>query len=253
MNKIRRILIMLLFALIVVGVNIETANIKAASAKDFKGDLNAIYKNSESVKSSITFNKVNSKKVTAKIVVNGTNQGKFSGNIISKDTSQIKLDVGEKVQLKWKDKSTFTAKRPSGGFSDETITMSRLLCYALQDKTYTAKTKSSGTIYYSGNLFNKKDSYKLGAIRDVSFKGNKMIVKGSLIKASKKDYLYDTTKRKYCSNKKRTFNLTSKTKFYRIEEFTKIKISKSEIKKYRGLDMTIKVKNGKVEYVALSS
>lgn len=137
MNKLRKILVMLVFALVVVmGVNAKTENVKAASTKNFKGKLNTTYKNSEH-KSKITIKKVNSKKVSVKIVINGLDQGKYNGKIISKDTIQINLD-GEKVKFKWKDKTHFTAK-PVGGFSREAVQMVRLLCSSLNNIKYTAK------------------------------------------------------------------------------------------------------------------
>lgn len=177
MTKLRKTMMMLVFTLaVVLGTTAGTGNAKAATTKNFKGKLNVTYKNSKE-KSKITIKKVNSKKVSVKVVVYDIPYGPFHGKAISKDTIQIKLDGGEKIKLKWKDKTHFTSKRPSGGFTNESIWYVHALCSALNNTKYT-QVKKSSTVYYSS----KGNPYK----SVISIKGNKITVKGKLTKGTKK-------------------------------------------------------------------
>lgn len=228
---------------------------QAATTKNFKGNLNATYKNSE-WKSKITIKKVNSKKVSIKIVLdNNWTQGTWNGKVISKDTIQFTLDGGEKIKLKWKDKTHFTAKRPKGGFSGESVQMARRLCFSLNNTKYT-QVKKSSTVYYGANHIKRKDTDKWGVVRKITLKKNKIITTGSFRKASKESTL-NNGKGTYCKNKKRTFKLASNVKFYVWEGFDKIKLSKRDYtslcKNANGLFVILKVKNGKVVSVTFSS
>lgn len=59
----------------------------------------------DSVKSSLTTHVVNyNGAIIVKVVISDIPYGPFYGKVISKDTIRIKLDGGEKLKLKWKDK-----------------------------------------------------------------------------------------------------------------------------------------------------
>lgn len=205
MTKLRKMMMMFVFILaVVLGTTAGTSNAKAASTKNFKGNLNVTYKNSE-WKSKITVKKVNSKKVSVKVVVYDIPYGPFYGKVISKDTIQIKLDGGEKLKLKWKDKTHFTSKRPSGGFTNESIQYVHALCSALNNTKYT-QVKKSSTVYYSS----KGNPYK----SVISIKGNKITVKGKLTKGTKKSYSKVKGKVTKLKSATRTFNLANNVKFY---------------------------------------
>lgn len=205
MTKLRKMMMTFVFVFaVVLGITAQTGNAKAASTKNFKGNLNVTYKNSE-WKSKITVKKVNSKKVSVKVVVYDIPYGPFYGKVISKDTIQIKLDGGEKLKLKWKDKTHFTSKRPSGGFTNESIQYVHALCSALNNTKYT-QVKKSSTVYYSS----KGNPYK----SVISIKGNKITVKGKLTKGTKKSYAKIKGKVTKLKCATRTFNLANNVKFY---------------------------------------
>ena len=242
MSKARKIIMGVVFALIVVmGVSVGSSNVNAASTKNFKGNLNATYKNSE-WKSKITFKKINTKKVSVKIVINGINQGSYKGKIASKNTIKMKLDGGETINLKWKNKSSFVAK-PATKFSDESIQMAKLLCFNLNNIKYT-QIKKSNTVYYASHY-----DYNKNIKTTVKLKGNKLVVKGKLNKGTKKDY--GSVKGNTSTLKKatRTFKIDKKFKAYGYNGFDDkyYKESLSFIKTCgsNGLDFVITVKNGK--------
>lgn len=255
MAKLRKIMIGFVFTLIlVIGVNAESGNVKAASAKNFKGNLNATYKNSKQ-KSKITIKKINSKKVSIKIVLdNDWEQGTWKGNIISKDTVQFTLDGGEKIKLKWKDKTHFTAKKPKGGFNSESVQMARRLCYSLNNTKYT-QVKKSNTVYYSSIYKGKSEEGTAVCNSKISIKGNKVIVKGNLAKGTKRnggDIKGTATKLKKAT---RTFKLDKNIKFYGNggESPKPSRIPKNDaislINNSQGLESSpflLTVKNGKV-------
>lgn len=241
MMKLRKIMMGIMFALIVVmGVNAGTGDVKAASTKDFKGNLNVTYENSEG-KSKITFKKVDSKKVSVKIVVNGLNQGSYTGTVTSKNTINMKLDGGEKIDLKWKGKISFTAKAPKNGFSSESIQMARLLCDSLNNTKYT-QVKESDTVYYASQQNTV-----------IKLKGNNIVVKGNLTKGTK--YSSAEVKGKISELKKatRTFKLDKSFKACAYDGYygEYQKLSQKEMSSYMngksgGLYFVITIKNGKV-------
>ncbi len=250
MNKIRKFMMGFVFALIVVmGVNAGSSDVKAATTKNFKGNLNATYKNSE-WKSKITIKKVNSKKVSVKIVLdNNWEQGTWKGKVISKNTIQFTLDGGEKIKMKWKDKSHFTAKRPKGGFSSESVQLVKRLCYSLNNTKYT-QVKKSNTVYYSPYYVEKYDSAGNGYnSASVKLKGKKLVVKGGLLKGTKKKY--GAVKGKVTKLKKatRTFIINKNFKVFGNggEDPRPDEGSKEDIKRCgsNGLGFVITVKNGK--------
>lgn len=251
MAKLRKIMMGMLFAFIVtIGVSTESSDVQAATTKDFKGNLNVTYKNSK-WKSKITIKKVNSKKVSVKVVLdNNWTQGTWNGKVISKDTIQFTLDGGEKIKLKWKNKTHFTAKRPKGGFSGESVQLVRRLCFSLNNAKYTQVQKSS-TVYYGASHTKEKDKYGLGAVSKMTLKGNKLIVKGSLVRASSKKNLLNEDKGTLLKKAIRTFKLDKNFKAYgcggespdqklTTEEF------KSSLKNANGLYLEFIVKNGKL-------
>lgn len=248
MSKARKIIMGVVFALIVVmGVRVGSSNVNAASTKNFKGNLNATYKNSE-WKSKITFKKINTKKVSVKVVISGTNQGSYSGTITSGNTIKMKLDGGEAINLKWKGKSSFTAK-PTKGFSSESVQMVRLLCNSLNNTKYT-QVKKSKTVYYSPYYVEKSPYGNHCNSAIVSLRGNKLIVKGGLLQG---------TKKKYGSVKGNTSTLKKATRTFKIDKNLKVygnggenpkpdKGSLSDINRCgsNGTGFVITVKNGKV-------
>lgn len=205
MSKLRKFMMGFVFALIVVmGVNAGSSNVKAASTKNFKGNLNVTYKNSE-WNSKITIKKVNSKKVSVKVVAGGLNQGSYNGTISSKNAINMKLDSRENIVLNWNSKTSFTAKRPKGGFSSESIQMARLLCNSLNNTKYT-QVKTNSTVYYCS----EGNSYR----PTISIKGNTITIKGNLTKGTKKRYADvkgTVTKLKKAT---RTFKMSKSVKFY---------------------------------------
>ena len=241
MTKLRKTMMILVFTLaVVLGTTAGTGNAKAATTKNFKGNLNVTYKNSE-WKSKITVKKVNNKKVSVKVVVYDIPYGPFYGKVISKDTIQIKLDGGEKLKLKWKDKTHFISKRPSGGFTNESIQYVHALCSALNNTKYTQIQKSS-TVYYS--------SHQNTAI---SLKGNKIVVKGNLTKGTKYSNAEAQGKTSDLKNTTKTFKLDKSFKAYAYDGYygEYQKLSKKEMSSYMngrsgGLTFVLTVKNGKV-------
>lgn len=248
MSKTRKIIMGVVFALIVVmGVSVGSSNVNAASTKNFKGNLNATYKNSE-WKSKITFKKINTKKVSVKVVVSGLNQGSYRGTIAPRNTIKMKLDGGETINLKWKGKSSFTAK-PTKGFSSESVQMLRLLCKSLNNTKYT-QVKKSNMVYYSPYYIEKYNSAGNGSnSASVKLKGNKLIVKGGLLKGTKKKYGEASGKVTKLKKTTRTFKIDKNFKVYgnggenpRPDKGTKSDIN---VCGSNGLGFVITVKNGK--------
>lgn len=62
----------------------------------------------------------------------------YYGEILSENTVQFTLEAGEKINLVWSNRNTFDTS-PVNGFSEETISMARLLSEALNNQTYTVK------------------------------------------------------------------------------------------------------------------
>ena len=238
MIKLRKMMMTLVFVFaVVLGITAGTSNAKAASTKNFKGNLNVTYKNSE-YKSKITIKKVNSKKVSIKIVSPAfDNYSKFTGKIISKDT--IKVTDFPNVKFKWKDKTHFTSVRKGNGFGDWAKHF-RGLCYSLNNTKYT-QVKKSSTVYYVGTPpFSK-----------LTIKGNKIVVKGKLNKGTKKSYA--NVKGKITKMKKatRTFTLAKNAKFYgnggeNPKPDLSTKEQAIEVAKMGQLPFVLTVKNGKV-------
>lgn len=248
MSKLRKIIMGVLFALIVVmGVSAGSNSVNAATTKNFKGNLNATYKNSE-WKSKITFKKINTKKVSVKVVVNGTNQGSYRGTIASGNTIKMKLDGGETINLKWKSKSSFTAK-PTKGFSNESIQMVRLLCNSLNNTKYT-QVKKSNTVYYASYA---GDEYSNASVK---LKGNKLVVKGNVKKGTKHSVGEVKGNTSVLKKATRTFKLDKKLKVYGHGEvdsdgnpistrFAKKDVGTTLWGGKNGLTFIITVKNGK--------
>lgn len=208
MSKLRKIMMGIIFTLIIVmGVSTGSNNVKAATTKNFKGNLNVTYKNSE-WKSKITIKKVNSRKVSIKIVYDGYAKFKYTGKIASKSTIKFNAVNNEDgyadVIFKWKDKSHFTStwkEKRSNGLkycSDE-------LVFALDNAKYT-QVKKSNTVYYASN----GNSYK----SVISIKKNKIIVKGKLTKGTKKSYAKVKGKVTKLKSATKTFALANNIKFY---------------------------------------
>lgn len=257
MTKLKKILLILMCTLITaMGVNTEISHVKAASAKNFKGNLNATYKYSEQ-NAKITIKKINNTRVSVKIVLDHDwTQGTWNGKIISKDTIQFTLDGGEKIRLKWTDKTHFIAKRPKKGFSAVSVQLVKRLCYSLNNVKYT-QVKKDNTVYYGASHIKGKDQLKLGAVSKITFKGNKVIIRGSLLKATSRNNLY-RNKGSYLKKASRTFKLDKNFKFYSRggtspEHKITAKEGKILCKNANGLYLTFKVKNGKLVSLTFGS
>lgn len=244
MSKLRKFIMGFVFALIVVmGVNAGSNNVEAATTKNFKGNLNVTYKNSE-WNSKITIKKVTIKKVSIRINSPAyENYSKFTGKIISKDT--IKVTDFPNVRFKWKDKTHFTSVRKGNGFGKWTQYF-RGLCYSLNNTKYT-QVKKSSTVYYcsEGNPYRPM----------ISIKGNTITTKGNLTKGTKKSYAKVKGAVTKLKSANRTFKLSKSIKFYGNggEDPNPTKISKNDAKsvinstgKQGTLPFILTVKNGKV-------
>lgn len=90
-KKLRKTIIGFLFMFTVaLGINAGNSNAKAASTKNFKGNLNVTYKNSDS---KITIKKINGKKVKIKVKTSFA-EGDFTGKVIL--NKLIKMNTGSK-------------------------------------------------------------------------------------------------------------------------------------------------------------
>lgn len=255
----RKLMMGFMFVLVaVIGINVGTINVKAATTKNFKGNLNATYKSG--VDSKIIIKKVDNKKVRIRIFVGGNlDQGEYSGKVISKNTIQVNLD-GEKVKLKWKDKTHFTAKRPSGGFSKEAGQMVRLLCESLDNVKYTqvkkSKSGNNAVAKITKSANSKNASYYVDCTGVKSLKKSKGKLTVTAKKSNPLSYKTSkgtryTTKISYNLDKKCKWTLSSPDGMYTE------KSSYKEIKKtIKAVDeqcvLTVKVKNRKIVRVNIS-
>ena len=116
---------------------------------------------------------------------------------------------------------------------------------------------SAKTLYYGASHWKGKDTSKNGMVSKITLKEKKIVLKGSLVKASKQSKLY-SGKAKYYKSKKRTFKLAKNVKFYGVGGTAgKQKLTRSDVKVYcknaNGLYVVLKVKNGKVVAVSFCS
>lgn len=128
-----------------------------------------------------------------------------------------------------------------------------------------AATSKSGTMYYYTQLYQQKGGRKLGAngyyydtgTMKVTCKGNTLTMYSSFCKT--KTGRLDNSQ-KFVKYGKHTFKLTSKTKYWSYKYtdgnekyyFTKAKFM-SSVKRFNGLGLWIKVKDGKVVEMSLHS
>lgn len=131
-----------------------------------------------------------------------------------------------------------------------------LLLIVKTDKVHAA---SKGTYYYVGS-FNPTGQYQTGAIKKAYLKGSKLVVKGSLLRYTPKNYkTYSNSE--YLKSKTRKFKLTKNTKYKTGSGYSGWQnVSKSYFNKWikglsksqNGLGFIIKVKNGKVVWMKTS-
>lgn len=125
-----------------------------------------------------------------------------------------------------------------------------VLAMPSQDVQAAVLGKKGKTIYYGSVWTKGKDEFGRGAIYKITFKGNKMIVKGSLIEATSKKKLYKN-KGSYLKKATRTFKLDKKFNFYGTGgdmgtvRYT-LKEGKRLCKYAEGLGLEFKVKNKKL-------
>lgn len=161
MTKLGKIMMGMLFAFILaLGISAQSNNAQAATTKNFKGNLNATYKNSE-WKCDIVFEKVNSKKVSIYLKSDYV-EGDFVGRITSKNT--IKMVTGSefaKVSLKWTDKTHLMAIWKEKNQNIDPFI--RQFSAILGNTKYT-QVKKSTTVYYAAAHTKRKDEYNMGAV-----------------------------------------------------------------------------------------
>ena len=138
-----------------------------------------------------------------------------------------------------------------------------LLCSACVVHGQAAAKKSSKATYYvtalnrtkGPNIGKYMPNYWLPGTTKVTYKGNTITFYGSFTK-SNKEYA-DFSKKNFVKYGKKTFKVTSKTKYYAKDFERKYPMSKkkafSNCKRLSGLYVTLKVKNGKVEYMKFTS
>ncbi len=98
------------------------------------------------------------------------------------------------------------------------------------DNTKYTQVKTSSTVYYTA--FYTKEKSNSESVSKMTLKGNKLIVKGSLAKASSMKNLYNDGKRTLLKKATRTFKLDKKFKAYSCIGETNMKLSKSTLKSY---------------------
>lgn len=241
MSKLRKMMMMLILVVAVaLGITAGTDRAKAATTKNFKGNLNVTYKNSDC---KITIKKVSSKKVSIN-VKSGYAEGDFTGKITSKNT--IKMNTGSKyakVSFKWIDKSHFKIIWKENGENIDGFISN--FSDILSGNTKYTQIKKSNTVYY--------DSATEYGNASVNLKGNKLIVKGNLKKGTKQSVGEIKGNTSVLKKATRTFKLDKNFKAYSYDGFMEkyYKLSKSDVGKgYRGgkngLTFVLTVKNGKV-------
>lgn len=101
--------------------------------------------NDSSVVSSLTVTVSNDNQIQVDInLANHTYDLTYYGEIITPNTAQFTLDAGEKINLVWNNEDELIAA-PVNGFSDESISTMRMLCNALNNKTYVADEEAGSS------------------------------------------------------------------------------------------------------------
>ena len=138
-----------------------------------------------------------------------------------------------------------------------------LLCSAGVVHGQAAAKKSSKVTYYATALNHTKGptigkyltDYWLPGTTKVTYKGNAITFYGSFTKSNKANISF--SKKNFVKYGKKTFKVTSKTKYYVKDFERKYPMNKkrafSTCKRLNGLCVTLKVKNGKVEYMKFTS
>lgn len=247
-NRLMKICIIAFLIMIV----IFPVKVRAATAKSFKGNLNATYKGTvrdifgnKSYNSKIIIKRVSNKKVRVEVIAGGINQGAYKGIIISKDTIRLNLDGGEKVKLKWKDKTHFTAKRPSGGFSEESAQLVKLLCYSLNDVKYTQVKKPQNTIYFASCPNVKSFKKSNGKLTVTAKNSNPLLYETSTGSRYTKKISYKLAKKCRWSYSKPDGSYRIKANYKRLKKSVKLGSYESVLE--------VEVKNGKVIRVNIMS
>ncbi len=75
-------------------------------------------------------------------ISNHTYDVTYSGEILSPETAQITLDAGEKINFVWENENKLKVS-PVNGFTDESISMMRLMCECLNGVTYVSEDAST--------------------------------------------------------------------------------------------------------------
>ena len=75
-------------------------------------------------------------------ISNHTYDVTYSGEILSPETAQITLDAGEKINFVWENENKLEVS-PVNGFTDESISMMRLMCECLNGVTYVSEDAST--------------------------------------------------------------------------------------------------------------
>lgn len=132
-----------------------------------------------------------------------------------------------------------------------------LSCFDIEPVQAASKNKP---YYYSTMLNRSKGGYKNGwysaGTKKVKYTSKSITFYGSFFRNKKKTGLY-RTKENFLKYGKRTFKLTSKTRYYWTDEFGRIPAKKYDAlrccKSLNGLRLFLKVTNGKVVYMMFFS
>lgn len=125
-----------------------------------------------------------------------------------------------------------------------------------------ASKKNTGVVYYATILnpyvceeSQNKPNYWLAGVDKATYKKNTITFYGTFSKSKKESALF--TKKAFVKYGKKTFKVTSKTKYFCKDIWKKYPMSKKRAfnmcKRLNGLCLTLKVKNGKVEYMRFTS
>lgn len=134
------------------------------------------------------------------------------------------------------------------------ISLSIVMGCMSTESVQAATKKTSGMIYYATLLNHQKGGrsangkYWMPGTKAVKYTKNSITFYGSLSKSSRLPFTY--SKKNFIKYGKRTFKLTSATKYYEADIYGNYRISKATAlricKRLNGLSVRLKVKNGKI-------
>lgn len=172
-----------------------------------------------------------------------TADGKKAEKNTKKGTKKMKVSEYRKIQKYVEKNNAISLKRMSKWE----------LISNLQGGTYCLNLPTKNGKYYRATFVEGDDKWgsgESGEVSKITFKGDKMIVKGSLREAATREKLYNNKESRYLGKATRTFKLDKKFAFYGGEEMGKIRYTIKEGKKMcerpLQLGLEFKVKNKKL-------